>query len=101
MPKRPSVPRLWRAYFAVLGEAPEATGKSFDHWHFGDNAADADELAALPRCGIKRATSPSLWELEVEGARLPQPADLHVVPDWNGAAQCVIRTTRAEVRFVQ
>lgn len=93
----PSVHRLWRTYLASLGETPEATHRTFDAWHFGDTPALADELAALVRSGTKRATSPSVWELEVAAEPLPEPGDLHIVTNWSGVAQCIIRTTHVEV----
>jgi uncharacterized protein YhfF len=92
-----SVRALWRAYLSSIDETPETTDKTHDAWSFGDNPADADELAALVRRGDKRATTPSVWELEAAGEPVPEPGDLHVVTDAAGIAQCLIRTTHVEV----
>lgn len=94
----PSVPKLWRVYLRSIGETPDRTDKTFDAWHFCDTQAEADALADLVVCGIKRATTPSVWELEMRGDPVPQPGDLHIVTNWDGVAQCVIRTTQVDVK---
>jgi uncharacterized protein YhfF len=93
----PSIPALWRAYLASIGEAPETTDKTFDTWSFGDNPADASELVDLVLRGEKRATTPSVWELEAAGEPIPEPGDVHIVTDADGIARCILRTTHVEV----
>lgn len=93
-----SVSALWHAYLSSIGKSPDTADKTVDTWSFGDTPADADALAALVLRGEKRATTPSLWELEAAGDSVSEPGDLHVVTDAAGTAQCVIRTTRVEVK---
>jgi uncharacterized protein YhfF len=88
---------MWRAYRAAVGDAPAVPAEPPAAWHFCDTEADADACARLVRAGRKRATAPSRWSLDARGEPLPRPGDLHVVTDWAGVAQCVIRTTRVEV----
>lgn len=92
-----SVHALWNEYLDAIGETPETTDKTFQAWHFCDNEADANELAKLVLDGTKRATTPSVWELEAAGEPVPAIGDHHVVTDWDGVAQCVIRTTDVDV----
>lgn len=66
-------------------------------WHFYDNQKDADECAELVLKGKKRATAPSLWELEIQGEKIPNIGKLNIVTNWDGAAKCVIRTTKVEI----
>jgi uncharacterized protein YhfF len=88
---------MWRAYLATLGETPQTTNRQLSSWHFSDNEADANALAELVKQGVKRATSPSLWYFEATGQPLPKANDLHVVTDWSGRAQCIIRTSAVEI----
>jgi uncharacterized protein YhfF len=98
----PSVAAMWRACLAHLGEDPDTSDRPMSSFYFSDNQQDADGLAKLVKRGKKRATSPSQWYFELRGEPMPKPGDLHVVTNWAGVAQCVIRTTRIEiVRFDQ
>ena len=96
-PNERSVAELWRAYLARIGETPEATGRTFTAWAFGDHADLADELCALVLEGTKRATAGSVAEYEAEGEPIPRAGDLSVVTDGAGIARCVIRTTRVDL----
>lgn len=93
----PSVAALWQAFLARQTPSGGAARRPPSFWHFCDNEQDADECARLVLAGRKRATSPSLSFFESQGLPLPQLGDLHVVTNWAGEAQCVIRTTRVEV----
>lgn len=93
----PSVQVLWRAYLRSIGETPTATSKTFAAWSFGDTDALADELLELVLAGAKRATTPSVWELEARGEPMPQPGDLHIITDSTGVAQCVLQTVQVTV----
>lgn len=87
---------MWREFLArQLPASDEAPALS--HWHFCDNERDADECARLVVSGEKRATAPSLWSFQSQGEPLPRVGDLHVVTNWAGEAQCIIRTTGVEV----
>lgn len=91
-----SVKTMWSAFLAARPALADRT-TPYEAWHFADNKTDADELAALALTGQKRATTGDLWSYEVEDEPLPQAGDLNVVTDWEGRAQCVIRTTSVEV----
>lgn len=62
--------------------------------HFCNNEQDADECAQLVKKGIKKATSPSLLELQHRKEPLPKIGDFLIVTDWEGRAQCIVRTTK-------
>lgn len=93
-----SVRRLWHAYLRSIGEAPGRTDATYATWSFGDTKALADELLALVLAGVKRATTPCVWELAARGEPLPQPGDLHVVTDGDGVARCVLQTVQVDVK---
>ena len=93
----PSVFRLWRT-FLESGLAPTGVEAApVSAWHFCDTPAEADACAALVRAGRKVATAPSLWGILARGEAPPRPGEYHVVTDWAGVAQCVIRTEAVEV----
>lgn len=92
----PSVQAMWQDFMTLLA-LPEDQRPALSHWHFCDNQPDADECARLVVSGKKRATAPSLWSFEREGAPLPRVGDLHLVTNWAGEAQCIIRVTGVEV----
>ena len=92
----PSVAIMWREYMALRALEGEEE-PAFSHWHFCDNERDADECARLVVSGAKRATAPSLWSIESQGEPIPRAGDLHVVTNWAGQAQCIIRITVVEV----
>jgi uncharacterized protein YhfF len=91
-----SVPKMWHRYLAALGQ-PRDEAPAFSAWHFCDNETDANECARLVLRGQKQATTPSVWELEASGEDIPETGDVHIVTNWSGAAQCVIRTTAVKV----
>ncbi|SHI55653.1 ASCH domain-containing protein [Pseudozobellia thermophila] len=66
--------------------------------HFCNNEQDANTCAALVKEGIKRATSPSLLGLQLRKEALPKIGDFMVVTDWEGEAQCLVRTTHVRFR---
>lgn len=92
-----SAHEMWRAYLTSLGEDPSRTRNRFTAWHFCDNEADANSLAALVKAGTKRATSSLYWMYEHDQEPLPRPGDHSVITDWDGEAQCVIRTASVEI----
>ena len=92
-----SVEAMWRAYLAAGGQSSPQPLPQPPHWHFCDNEQDANECARLVLAGRKRATSPSLWSFESRGEPIPQVGELHVVTNWNGEAECVIRTTAVRI----
>lgn len=92
----PSVATMWLKFIGS-GVLPKDHEQAISSWHFCDNQQDADECARLVVSGRKRATAPSLWELKHRREPLPRVGDLHVITDWNGNAQCIIRVTGVEV----
>ena len=62
--------------------------------HFGNTEKDANESAELVKQGIKRATSLSLLDLQHRQDPLPKIGDFLIVTDWEGRAQCIVRTTK-------
>ena len=90
-----SVIRLWDRYRAINRSAPVEVPASF---HFCDNREDADICAALVVAGQKRATAPSVAELELAGDPIPQVGDYAIVTDWAGTAVAVIRTASVDIR---
>lgn len=93
----PTVSAMWHAFLAAGTASPDLHSAPISAWHFCDNQRDADECAALVIQGRKRATAPSAWGLTSRGEPLPRAGDHHVVTDWSGIAQCVIRTTAVRV----
>lgn len=66
--------------------------------HFCDNGKDANECAELVKKGIKRATSHSLLGLQYRKEPIPKIGDFMVVTDWEGEAQCLVRTTKVHFK---
>ncbi|MEX0272814.1 MAG: ASCH domain-containing protein [Flavobacteriaceae bacterium] len=66
--------------------------------HFCDNEQDANTCAQLVKKGVKRATTPSLLELQYANEPLPKIGDFTVVTNWDGEAQCIIRTTKVRLK---
>ncbi|MFS4466431.1 ASCH domain-containing protein [Maribacter sp. 2210JD10-5] len=66
--------------------------------HFCDNQKDADECAKLVKNEIKKATSHSLLGLQYRNESLPKIGDFLIVTDWEGKAQCVVRTTAVKLK---
>lgn len=93
-----SVLQLWNAYLHASGGSLSTPVPPA--WHFCDNEPDANECARLVLAGQKRATTPSLWYFESRRLALPEVGDLEIVTNWDGVAQCIIRTTAVDiVRF--
>ncbi|WP_209400823.1 ASCH domain-containing protein [Pseudozobellia sp. WGM2] len=66
--------------------------------HFCNNQLDANECATLVKKGIKKATSPSLLGLQYRNERLPRIGDFMIVTDWEGEAQCLVRTKSVRLK---
>ncbi|PBN41455.1 MULTISPECIES: ASCH domain-containing protein [unclassified Sphingobium] len=90
-----TVVQLWDRYRASNPKARAETPISF---HFCDNQEDADLCAALVVRGQKRATAPSVAELELAGDPVPRVGDYSIVTDWAGHAVAVIQTVSVEIR---
>jgi uncharacterized protein YhfF len=86
---------FWSEFARTCDSDP--TPRFLEAFHFDDNEADANELAALVLAGRKRATAALLWTHEVTGKPLPKPGDLSIVTDFSRQAVCVIETTRIAI----
>ncbi len=85
---------FWMEFEAVAGVAARA--RFHEAFHFDDNEASANALAALVLAGRKRATAGLGWAPAAGGKRPPQPGDLSVVTDWHGDPLCIIETRSVE-----
>lgn len=61
-------------------------------WHFCDDEASADNLAALVIEGVKRGTASLAAVYEAEKEPLPKTGDLSIILNWAGQPQCIIET---------
>lgn len=66
--------------------------------HFCNNEIDANVCAKLTKKGIKKATSDSLLGIQSRNEKLPKTGDYTVVTDWDGKAQCIIKTTKVQLK---
>lgn len=66
--------------------------------YFCDNEEDADESAELVKKGTKKATSHSLLGLQYRNEPLPKIGDFLVVTDWEGKAQCLVKTVKVRLK---
>lgn len=89
----PSVSEMWQEFLESGLAPPGIQSQPISAWHFCDTAAAADQCAALVKMGRKVATAPSLWWFLARGEPPPSAGEHHIVTDWAGVAQCVIRTT--------
>ena len=46
---------------------------------------------------MKRATATALWALEKTGISVPLVGSVFVVKNWNGAAVCIVKTTKVTI----
>lgn len=90
-----SINQLWDRYRALNPTAPVEIPISF---HFCDNQEDADICAELVWSGKKRATAPSVAELELAGDPIPRIGDLAIVTNWAGDAVAIIRTVSVTIK---
>lgn len=94
--KNASARTMWEDYVgAHMEHASEYPPKTT---YFGDNEKDANELAELVKKEIKKATSPSLLGLQYQSEPLPKIGEFTVVTNWQGEAQCIIRTTAVKLK---
>ena len=91
----PALTGFWSAFCAASGQ--DRTPQFYEAFHFDDNEASANALAALVLAGTKRATAALVWYLESADRPAPAPGALSVVTDWAGRPLCVIETVAVEV----
>lgn len=94
-----TVENMWFEYLDTLNQHElESISKSkIPAWHFCDNKKDADECVRLVLSGKKRATSPSIWELQLTNEKIPEVGDLNLITNWDGIAQCIIQTVSVTI----
>lgn len=91
-----SARNMWGDYLdAHLEDAFHEAPKTL---HFCDNEEDANTCANLVKTGVKKATSDSLLGLQYRKERLPKIGDYIVVTNWEGKAQCIVRTTKVKLK---
>ena len=90
-----SVQPFWAKFQASIGY--DASPLFYEAFHFDDNEATANALAALVLSGQKRATAGLLWINELANKPLPKVGALSVVTDWQGAPLCIIESTHIEI----
>ena len=86
---------FWVEFVAATGiDGP------YQAWAFGDPSLPelSTELALLVRDGPKRATAGLASDYDDDEEPMPEPGDLNVILDGDGAPVCVIRTTEVTVR---
>ena len=66
--------------------------------YFCNNEQDANECAELVKNGVKRATSHALIGMQHRKEPLPKIGDFIIVTDWEGQAQCIVRTTKVNLK---
>ena len=91
----PTVAQFWAQFCAACGA--DRTGPFHEAFHFDDNEASANELAALVLAGTKRATASLAWLYESPAHPAPSPGALSVVTDWGGKPLCIIETQAVEI----
>lgn len=94
--KNASARNMWGNYLDMhLEHAFENTPETR---YFGATKIDADILAELTKTGIKKATSHALLGLQNREKPLPKIGDFIVVTNWEGEAQCIVRTTAVKLK---
>ena len=93
----PSVSKMWDKYLSTIKDTEKPRANRFSVWHFSDKKELANELAKLVLKGIKRGTTSSLLALQHENEPIPEAGAYSIITDYDGNAQCVIRTTEITI----
>jgi uncharacterized protein YhfF len=88
---------MWEKYLSSVEETQKPRMNRFNAWHFSNNREIANELADLVLKGIKRGTTSSLLSLQQDNEPIPEAGDYSVITDYDGNAQCIIRTTEITI----
>jgi len=89
--------KMWKKYLSTLGENINDTGKTYESWYFCNNEKDANELAALVKKGIKKATASLHCLYKIENEPIPKVGDYVIITNWKGIAQCIIQITNINI----
>ena len=92
-----SIKTMWENYLTSIGEDINLSVKTYCSWHFCDNENDANELAELVIGGVKKATASLYLSYEFENDELPKVGDYSIITNWDGVAQCIIKTTNIDI----
>ncbi len=66
--------------------------------HFFDNEKEANECVNLVLKGVKKTISLSLLGLQNRNERLPRIGDFLIVTNWEGKAQCIVKTVKVKLK---
>lgn len=89
-----SVIKMWKDYLYSIGEYMDSTNKSYTSWYFCIDEESANDLAKLVIEGTKRGTA-SLYDFyKIDDEELPEVYDYSIITNWDGIAQCIIRTKK-------
>lgn len=89
-----TVSEMWEKYTSLSGKDIQTPYQS---WHFCNNEADANELAALTKSGTKRATASLHQCYALENEPVPKVGDLIIITYWNNEAACIIEVEKVEI----
>ncbi len=64
----------------------------------GENEIEANHNALQIKTGKKMASAPALLTLQFRNEPLPKVNELFIVTDWNGQAQCIVKTTKMRLK---
>lgn len=92
-----SVKKMWEDYLSLIGESVKNTHKSYTSWYFCDNERSANNLAELVKEGTKRGTTGLYESYKIDNEELPTSDTYSIITDWNGIAQCIIRTKKVTI----
>lgn len=87
-----TVEEIWSLY-----KKHKPTATSYEAWSFCCGGQMGDALAQLVLDGIKTATASAYDIYALEKSPLPSPGNLSVILWSNGAAACIIKTTRVTI----
>ena len=91
-----SAKNMWQNYLDKhLDDVHLDTPKTI---HFYDNEKDANFNVELTVAGTKTATTDSLIGLQNRDEKLPKIGDYTVVTNWDGKAQCILKTTKVVLK---
>ncbi len=76
---------------------PEYLHKKYHVWHFSNNKQSANLLAELVKEEVKKATTSLFYWYDKDYERLPEADEISIITDWDGIAQCIIKTHRVTV----
>ena len=93
-----SVIKMWQSYIESIGELVESTNKTYEAWHFCMDEKNANELAVLVKKGVKKGTTSLYYSYQLENEPLPKIGQHNIILNWDGVAQCIIRTIDIEIK---